>query len=690
MPNLDPPTGFGLCDLCVLLSRARVFCPPLGHHLVVFAAVAFLPYGWVIAAPPAAGPAPERPFLSPIFGDNMVLQRDKPNTFWGWTAPGTEVRVGLNGQSARAVAGPDGRWQAHVAPPAGGEECTVTIDGPEHRELHHVLVGDVWLCGGQSNMQFGLPDASDGARAVAAANHPRIRLFTVAPHPAYAPADMPQGTWKVCTPQTVSENGGFSAVAYFFACRVQAETGVPIGLIQDCLGGTPAETWMDPETLRATKEFDQPLAEVERLRRSRAPEYGNYIMHWFDQYDAGIRGVTWADPALDDHSWKTVPVPGGFEQFGLADVPAVVWFRREINLPDPLPSGGATVHLGVVEKMDTTYVNGRWVGASSWVENPRVYHVPAAVLKPGRNLIAIRVFKLKSRTGFLSPPETLALDFAGGPAIPLAGDWKAAVSVDARPPHPLPLGYENYPIMPSVLYEGMIHPLLPLAITGVLWYQGEANAARAFQYRTLLPALIENWRRAFQQEDLPFYIVSLPAFLPHRDQPGTDDWAELREAQAITAARVANCGLAVTIDTGDADNIHPREKKIVGERLALLALDGRYGRKVPCAGPTYRSLAREGNSLRIQFDHTDGGLVCRGASPEEFSVAGSDRRWHWASARIEGDTIVVSSPAVPEPVAARYAWQSNPKATVYNGARLPAVPFRSDDWPGVTDHRPPW
>lgn len=661
-----------------------------GHPCATWLALSVLAAVFAVAAEPSdEGPA-SLPFLSPVFGDNMVLQREKPNTFWGWAKPGEHVRVEINGQSGLAVAGPDGRWQTQVTPPAVSEECVVKIDGPQHSELHHVLVGDVWLCGGQSNMQFGLPGAADGAREVAAANHPNIRLFTVTPHSAYAPAAVPRGAWRICTPQSVGENGGFSAVAYFFACRVQAETGVPIGLIQDCLGGTPVETWMDPATLSQITDFARPMAEVERLREAHAPEYGNYVMHWYDEYDVGNQGASWADPDLDDHAWKPVHLPGGFAEFGLADVPAVVWFRKEIVLPDPLPAGDPVLHLGVVEKMDTTYVNGHFVGASSWVENPRVYHVPAAVLKPGRNLVTIRVFKLKSKLGFLSPPDSLNLAFPGGPTIPLAGKWRGAVSVDARPPHPLPLGYENYPIMPSVLFQGMIRPILPLTLTGAIWYQGEANAARAHQYRTLLPALIQDWRRAFQQGDFPFYVVSLPAFLPHRDQPGTDDWAELREAQALTAKNVPNCGLAVTIDTGEADNIHPKEKKIVGERLALLALAEHYGKNVVSAGPTFRSIDREGNSLRVRFDHTDGGLKYRGAKPEEFSVAGSDRKWHWAEARIDGDTVVVSSTEVSDPVAVRYAWQSNPRVTLYNGAGLPAVPFRSDDWPGVTDGRPPW
>ena len=631
------------------------------------------------------------PFVSPIFGDNMVLQRGKPNTFWGWTTPGGKVRVEIAGHSAEGVAGADGRWQTQVEPPAVGQECLVKIDGAQHVELRHVLVGDVWLCGGQSNMEFGLPRANDGTQEVAAADRPNIRLFTVATRSAYAPVDVPKGVWKICSPQSVAENGGFSAVAYFFARRVQQETGVPIGLIQDCLGGTPVECWMSPATLHTLRDFDRPMAEVDRLRAANAPGYGSYLMHWLDDFDVGARGKSWADPALDDAAWKIVPVPGGFDQFGLADVPAVVWFRREITLPDPLPAGPATLHLGVVEKMDTAYVNGRWVGASSWVENPRAYRLASNLLKPGRNQIAVRVFKLKSKTGFLSAPEQIHLAFASGPDVPLAGEWKAAVSVDARPPHPLPLGYENYPTMPAVLYQGMIAPIAPLALTGAIWYQGEANSNRAYQYRTLLPLMIADWRHAFGQGDFPFLIAQLPAFQNRKDQPGTDDWAELREAQALTARTVANCGLAVTIDTGEADNIHPREKQPVGDRLALLALAQHYGKNVVASGPVFHAAEPNGHVLRVRFDHAEGGLAIHGETLEEFSVAGADRQWHWASATLDGsDAVVVSSPDVPEPVAVRYAWQSYPKATLFNGAGLPAGPFRSDDWPGVTEHRDPW
>jgi sialate O-acetylesterase len=633
------------------------------------------------------------PFVSPVFGDNMVLQRGKANRFWGWAKPGQPVRVDLAGQTATAVAGPDGRWQAAVRVPPPGGPYTVEIAGPEQNVvLHEVLVGDVWLCGGQSNMELGLGRVRNGENEIKSANHPEIRFFTVKQHTAYSPAAAVQGTWKICSPQTVAAGGssGFSAVAYFFGCKLQEELHVPIGLIQDCMGGTPAECWMSAETLRQLKDFDAPLTEMERLHRLGGKEYGSFLMHWLDEYDIGLKSNTWAAVDYDDSGWKPVVLPGGFEALGPADAPGVCWFRRELTLPDPLPPGKTTIFLGSIDKMDTTYINSQWVGASSWVENPRAYEIKDGVLKPGRNILAVRVFKMKPAGGFLAKPEALRLVLGDGTVVPLAGEWKGAISVDARPPHRLPLTFENYPTMPSVLYNGMIQPLAPFAIRGAIWYQGEANFERAYQYRTLLPALIGDWRKVFAQGDFPFYIVSLPAFMHHRDQPGDDAWAELREAQAGTARTVKNSGLAVTVDTGDSDDIHPKDKKVVGERLALCALAREYDKKVICAGPTFASVEQLPGALKLNFQHTDGGLVVKGDKPAEFAVAGKDHRWHWANARVEGNSVIVSAPQVPEPRAARYAWQANPTATLYNGAGLPAIPFRTDDWPEMTKGRMPW
>ncbi|MGA2246552.1 MAG: sialate O-acetylesterase [Verrucomicrobiota bacterium] len=634
--------------------------------------------------PIQAAESPPPPLVSPIFGDNMVLQRGKPNPIWGWSKPGDFIQVIFAGQTHQTVAGADGRWQIQVQPPPTGGPYTLAIStAGQTVVLREILVGDIWLCGGQSNMELGLARVRNGADEIAAANHPEIRLFKVQQHVAYAPASTVQGSWKICTPQSIADNGGFSAVAYFFGLKLQAEVPVPIGLVEDCWGGTPAESWMNPQTLGTMTNFASPLAEIARLHAKGGPEYGSFLMHWLEEYDVGNN--LWSAPDFDDSGWKSVNIPGGFAGLGLADVPAVCWFRRQLTLPDPLPSGRAALHLGVIEKMDTAYLNGHWVGASSWVENPRVYPLADGVLKPGTNFLAVRVFKLKTPGGFLSPPDDLRLTVGDELKIPLAGGWRGALSADVRPPHPLPLAFENYPTMPAILFEGMIQPLAPLAIRGAIWYQGEANFQRAHQYRTLLPAMIGDWRQVFQQGDFPFYIVSLPKFMAHRDAPGDDAWAELREAQALTARTVTNCALAVTVDTGEADNIHPKEKQAVGERLALCALANEYGQKVVFSGPTLVSVTPLPGALELHFTNTDRGLVAEGGQPGEFSVAGKDHQWHWAEARIQGDSVIVSSPQVPDPLAARYAWQANPQATLFNGAGLPAAPFRTDDWRGTTE-----
>lgn len=311
-------------------------------------------------------------------------------------------------------------------------------------------------------------------------------------------------------------------------------------------------------------------------------------------------------------------------------------------------------------------------------------------LKSGKNLIAIRVLKTKPDGGFLSKPEELYLALGDRTTIPLSGQWKAKLSVDGRSPQPLPVAYENWPIIPTVLYEGMLAPVAPLSISGALWYQGEQNSPRGYQYRKILPAMIADWRALFEQGDFPFYIVSLPAFTKRSSVPvDGDEWAETRESQAIAAATVPNTCLAVTIDTGDPDSIHAKEKQPVGDRLALCALAKYYGKDVIYFGPTLKSVDRLPSSIRLHFTHADGGLVVKGDKLEEFSIAGDDRKWVWADAHIDGDAIVVSSPSVANPSQVRYAWQSKPAATLFNGAGLPAAPFRTDSWPGKTnDNRP--
>ncbi|HYD84745.1 MAG TPA: sialate O-acetylesterase, partial [Opitutus sp.] len=426
------------------------------------------------------------------------------------------------------------------------------------------------------------------------------------------------------------------------------------------------------------------IAKIAELHANDAPTHGSFLMHWLDENDAGAANASWAQPDFDDRTWKFVSVPssGGFAELGVPVDPAVVWFRREIVLPDPLPAGAAKIFLGVIERMETVYLNGQWTGASSWVENPRIYTIKPEALRPGRNLVALRVFKRKPDGGFLSPPERLRIELGDGTSIPLAGEWKSAVGFDARPPAVLPLDFNNYPTMPTVLYNGMIAPVAPLAIAGALWYQGEANREHAEQYRRLMPALISDWRATFGQGEFPFYIAGLPAFMQRSAKAGdeVDGWTRIREAQAATVRNVRNTGLAITVDTGDADDIHPRVKQPIGERLALLALAGHYRKDVVARGPSLRFVERRAGALALHFDHADGGLEVRGDTLGEFAIAGADRAWHWAEARIEGDDVVViSSPEVPRPAFARYAWQANPLATLFNDAGLPAEPFRTDE-----------
>jgi sialate O-acetylesterase len=638
------------------------------------------------AANSSATSAKVLPFVSPIFGDNMVLQRGKANTIWGWSEPGDNVQVKIGEATASGVAGADHRWQVAIQPPPVGGPYTIKITGHQTVELQNVLVGDVWLCGGQSNMQLSLRDTRTGPEDAKAANDSEIRFFNVTPHTAYHPVEVAQGEWKVLSPETAER---VSAVGFYFARKIRQEIHVPIGLVVDALGGTPAEAWTSAAALRPLHDFDIPLAELDKLAASGAPEYGNFVMHWYDQYDIGLK-EKWAAPELNDSGWTPVDLPGGFKELGVPETPALAWFRREIVLPDPLPAGMPLIFLGSIERMDTVFINGKNVGASAWVENPRVYPLFGAVLKPGKNVIAIRVLKTKPDGGFLGKPDELRLMLGDKSIIPLAGRWKGRLSLDARPPQPLPIAYENWPVMPDVLYEGMLKPIAPLSITGTLWYQGEQNSPRGFQYRKILPVMIADWRKLFAQGDFPFYIVSLPAFKQRSATPVEgDEWTETRESQAITAATVPNSCLAVTIDTGDADNIHAKDKQPVGERLALCALAKTYGQNVVSSGPTVASVGISPGVIQIHFTHTDGGLVVKGDKLGEFSIAGEDRKWVWADAHIEGDNVIVSSPLVPKPVAVRYAWQSNPLATLFNGAGLPALPFRTDHWPGITeDHRP--
>jgi sialate O-acetylesterase len=631
----------------------------------------------------AAGPLP---LLSTIFGNEMVLQRGKPDALWGWARPGDAVRVRLASRSATGVAGRDGRWQVRIVPPAVGGPYTLEVtDGRRAVVLRDVLVGDVWICGGQSNMELPLRFTDNAAQVAKSAHFPLIRYFTVAQRTAYRPARTPQGRWRILSPRTA---GSLSAVAFYFGRKLEERLHVPIGLVVDSVGGSAGESWASAAALRPLRDYEVPLAQLARFEREGVPAYGNYIMPWYDEYDLGLK-EKWYLPDAPASGFKSVPLPGGFAALGLARTPAVAWFRKEVTLPSPAPRGPALISLGEIQRMDSVYVNGTLVGASAWVHHPRIYRIPPTLLHPGRNLIAIRIFKTEPGSAFLDPPSKFHLALANGASIALAGTWQGRISVDARPPHPMPLHFANWPVMPAVLYNGMLMPIAPLSISGAIWYQGEQNSPRGYEYRRLLPAVIGSWRRLFGQGDFPFYIVQLPAYGPRSPTPTDDGWADIRESQAIVAATVPKSCLAVTIDTG-AQSLHPGDKKPVGDRLARCALAHYYGRREAYSGPTLATVRRGAHSIRLSFAHARGGLIAKGGRLRGFAIAGADRRWYPARARIHGDDVIVSSPAVPHPRQVRYAWQSNPPATLFNRAGLPAGPFRTDRWPLITQGARPY
>jgi sialate O-acetylesterase len=620
----------------------------------------------------------------------MVLQRGVKAPIWGWTTPGDKVTVTVAGKKASAVADADGKWMAKVGPLKAGGPYTLTISGPKDVTLENVLAGDVWICSGQSNMEMGIGAAANAEQEIAASDYPMIRLYTVTKAIALKPLDTPVGQWLVCGPKTIgkAEWSSFSAVGYYFGRKLYQELKVPIGLIHTSWGGTVAEAWTSAEGLASLKDFDPALEQVRRMEASQeggVASYQRQVRAWWARNDAGSRaGQRWESPSLDTFDWKSMDVPGAWEKAGLPGFDGVVWFRKEVDLPAGSEAKQFALSLGNIDDIDVTWVNGVKVGETGVYTTPRRYPVPKGLLKAGRNVIAVRVLDTGGDGGLLGEPSAFALTAEGGDSVPLAGPWLYKVSADLSKTTPFPQEVTNNPNVVTVLYNAMVAPLVPFGIKGAIWYQGESNAGRAYQYRRLLPAMIADWRSRFGVGDFPFYIVQLANFTASPTEPIEDAWAELREAQTMTANDVKNAGMAVIIDIGDALDIHPKNKQDVGGRLALAALAKTYGQKVVYSGPMYRSMKREDGKIRLRFDHVEDGLVAKGGKLTGFAVAGADHKFVWADAEIDGNSVVVSSPRVPEPVAVRYAWAANPVCNLFNGAGLPASPFRTDTWPGIT------
>ncbi|RMH03390.1 MAG: 9-O-acetylesterase [Planctomycetota bacterium] len=640
----------------------------------------------------AAVPLPAQGLELPaVFGDHMVLQREDRVPFWGRAAAGAEVELRGSWSEdavARAVADRDGRWRAELPTgPAGGPHTVTIRAGAERREFTDVLLGEVWLCGGQSNMEWPL-GATAGAygseeefRAIlAAADRPTIRLFDVAHAFAWEPQEDCAGEWRPCRPDTASS---FSAVGYHFGVELQEALGVPVGLIGCNWGGTLAEAWTSAEGLARREDFADALALVEELRRH--PERAAWkreqrLAEWrrrFDEAEIGSRGG-WMAEDFDDAGWPEMEQPATWGG-SLSAFDGVVWLRREVELPAAWVGRDLVLELGPIDDMDTVWFNGRRVGETlepgRW-QQPRRYPVPAGLARAGRNLIAVRALDTGGIGGMNGQPGQLQIAPAGpgaGPALSLAGPWRWQ---KGSPVGDLPLRPqldEFHPNSPTALFNGMLAPVAPFAIRGVIWYQGEANRLRPRQYRTLFPDLIRDWRRAFGRGDFPFLFVQLAPFAYDGD---TGQAAELRDAQRRALGAVANTGMAVTLDIGDPGDIHPRNKADVGHRLALWALARTYGLDVgEYSGPLYYGMRGEGDRIRLFFEHAAGLTTRDGEPPSCFTIAGADRVFRPATAVIEGEQIVVSSPEVPFPQFVRFAAGAADQPNLVNGAGLPAASF---------------
>ncbi|MGH9528512.1 MAG: sialate O-acetylesterase [Terriglobales bacterium] len=630
------------------------------------------------------------PVLPALFSDHMVLQRGSEIHIWGKADPSEKIAVSIAGRSGTATTDATGRWSVQLPGLPAGGPFTLTIQGNKKVELKDVMIGEVWVASGQSNMTFALSSADGAENEVPKANYSQIRFFTVPKRISLTPQESTQRAgWQICTPDTAKN---FSAVAYFFARDLYRSLGVPIGVIQSAWPGTTIEEWLDPDIVPADPELAPILekwTELSPTQRQLSAEPVSFDLEYDDfellSASSSTNGRLLAN--FDDGTSNTSL--GGSFSYSWADAPDSIF---ELLSPGRGDQGFAA------------RVEGRLDGAqgSTLTASYTLDHSPVDLSSHSGIRFWVRgngSFRFRS----LQPTITDYDDYANQ-VLKATADWKPVtvlfrdlrqegwgVSLPFTQASLSGFSIENltsagYLPMPVFgLYEGMITPLLPYEIRGTIWYQGESNALKAQQYRKLLPALIAGWRKGWKNQDMEFLIVQLPNHGATPEQPSESAWAELREAQLLTMKNTPHTGLAVTIDVGDPNNVHPHRKLEVGQRLALWALGTTYGKPVVYSGPIYDSMKIEGAQARIHFTHIGSGLEARGGGAlQGFSIAGADRRFHWADARIEGDTVSVSSPEVVAPSAVRYAWADSPQCNLFNKNGLPASPFRTDDWPGIT------
>ncbi|PTX97425.1 hypothetical protein DB346_20740 [Verrucomicrobia bacterium LW23] len=637
--------------------------------------------------------------LASPFQDNAVLQRDQTLPVWGWTAPNAIVKASIAGNVACCISNAHGEFLLRLPPLAAGGPHSLVVEASESGDrvtLQNILVGEVWLASGQSNMGWtmaaSLPVVEDDVKS---AEYPEIRFFNVPRTAVLGPQSTVEARWENATPESVLM---FSAVAFAFARRLHKALGVPIGVLSSAWGGTFIQAWLSRSALAMHTPVQDWLATYESAAWGES-RWDTMIKTGEDgrvstlPTDPGNTGVEkgWASAAFDDTAWPVMDLPTTWQYAGL-EFSGVLWFRRTVTVPAAWAGRELSLRIGTVDKQDITYVNGQEVGRTGkgreeqWWNVERKYVVPAAVLGTGGTLsIAVRAFSFVHDGGLRGPAQSMKVHPVDAPeeAIPLAGGWRYAVEHNlgqVRETHIMGHGEQN---SPHILFDNMIRPLIPYALKGAIWYQGESNASQHDLYGGLLRELILDWRRHWGMPRMAFYTVQLPNYMAPMEHQQSSKWARLRESQLWAHEGLADTGLAVTIDVGEEKDIHPKDKMPVGLRLANTALRITYGDATCYPPPAARGFSfGEDGRVTVDFHHAEDGLSTTDGAPlRTFFVAGDDRVFHPALAEVTGSTVVVRSDAVPRPVAVRYAWADNPLGcNLANHQGLPASPFRSDCW----------
>jgi sialate O-acetylesterase len=619
--------------------------------------------------------------LPRLISDGMVLQRNAKLKIWGWSSPQENIELHFKNNRFNTKATDKGYWEIILAPQTAGGPYEMTLKGVNEIKIADILIGDVWLCSGQSNMEIPMERVKEKYGAIIeTSENSNIRHFLVPDKYDFKKEhdDIESGNWVSANPKNIL---GFSAIGYFFARKIYEQHHVPIGLINSALGGSPVEAWISEDALIS---FPDHYAELQRFKNDNLIEEiettnRSITERWYKELltkDQGVSddGTPYADPQLNDGDWNEMNLPGQWSDGPLGNVHGSLWFRRQIIVPKSMAGKPAKLWMGRIVDQDSVFVNGKFVGTTGYQYPPRRYQVPEGILKEGTNTICVRVINNGGHGGFiLDKPYYLAV---GSDTLDLKGKWKYKVGTT------MPAMESQITVRwkPSGLYNKMISPLLSFPIKGVIWYQGESNTSRAKEYENTFPAMINNWRQKWNQGDFPFLFVQLANFMETTDAPGESEWAELREAQRKTL-RVPNTAMVVTIDLGEWNDIHPLNKKDVGERLAIAAENLAYGNKkqIP-SGPLYKSMTTKGSKIVLMFDHVGKGLTTKdGKELTYFSIAGPDHKYVWARAEIKGKKVVVQSDQINNPIAVRYAWADNPQgANLYNADGLPASPFEAE------------